>query len=168
MTFYQGYYISVSMEANIVSLFQISETKSFSWWLVNLCWLADLVWQWLSQNTWGPIFLVLPFGRTLESSLSVTQGTGPLLNLGICPNIFAHLCPNIFAHQCPNIFVHQCINVQSSMSSQSVNIYPSMPSVPSVILKMRTICYIMENADNLLKSGKCKHFAKVRKMRTIC
>ena len=62
-----------------------------------------IFWYNLSENVVGvlkeKIFLVLPFSRTLESTLSVTQGmgmVGPYSNL-FCQNIFAHLCPNIFA-----------------------------------------------------------------------
>ena len=57
--FYTGINVSDKSEADIVSLFHISETNSYSWWLVNLCWSWDLVWQKLSHSKLSHTFYIL-------------------------------------------------------------------------------------------------------------
>ena len=62
-----------------------------------------------------------------------------------------------------------------SVNIWSVNIYPSMPSVPSMKCeqfaksqKKANNLLHPGNANNLLNPGKCEQFAKSYKMRTIC
>ena len=54
------------------------------------------------------------FGRTLESTLSVTHVMlwwWPLLNWDICLNIFVLICLNFFVKNCANILVKNCANI---------------------------------------------------------
>ena len=52
---------------DIESLLYISEKNSWLVWLVNLCWLSDLVWQKISKDKQRPIWFIL-YVRSLHLS----------------------------------------------------------------------------------------------------
>ena len=55
---------------DIESLIYISEKNSCRGWLVNLCWLSDLVWQKISKDKQRPICIIL-YVRSLGSSCNL-------------------------------------------------------------------------------------------------
>ena len=87
--FYTGMDVSDRSEANIVSLFNISETNSCSQWLVNLCWSWDLVWQKLSHSKLSHTFCIL-----YVRSLACSYLTGIGEKTGLIMVIIGFICTN--------------------------------------------------------------------------
>ena len=52
---------------DIESLLYISEKNSCRGWLVNLCWLSDLVWQKISKDKQRPICIILYVRSLLQT-----------------------------------------------------------------------------------------------------